>query len=157
MAELSAYEGKLYWDPGTGAVLLGQVRDIDGPGIGQDTVDIASRDSGKLRARLGGLKTGGEVTFEIVYDPDNVTQAALTTALLAGTEGHVYLLLRELTETGWHGCAVVNAFKPKAPLEGALTADVTFGMLAGTDELWYMSDGEGVDYMVDGDGNYWVA
>lgn len=156
MAELSAYEGKLYWDPGTGAVLLGQVRDIEGPGVAQDAVDVASRDSGKLTAYLGGLRSGGEVSFEIVYDPDDATHGALTAALLAGTEGHLYLLLRELTETGWHGCAVVKAFKPKAPLQGGLAADAVFEMLAGTVHLGYLTDGDG-DYMVDGNSNYWVA
>ena len=46
--------------------------------------------------------------------------------------------------------------RDRAPLRDALTADVTFEMLASADELYYLSDGDG-NYMVDGDGNYWIA
>ena len=156
MSELSSYEGKLYWNDGTGPLLIGQVRDIEGPGMSQDMVDVASRDSGKLTAYLGGLRSSGEVTFDIVYDPDLATQSTLAAALLAGTQGTLFLVLRELAESGWHGIAQVASFKPKAPLRDALTADVTFEMVNTIDELWYLGDGDG-DYMVDGDGNYWVA
>lgn len=156
MSELSSYEGKLYWNDGTGPALIGQVRDIEGPGMSQDMVDVASRDSGKLTAYLGGLRSSGEITFDIVYDPDLATQSTLAAALLAGTQGTLFLVLRELAESGWHGIAQVASFKAKAPLRDALTADVTFQMLASADELYYLSDGES-NYMVDGDSNYWIA
>jgi hypothetical protein len=156
MSELSAYEGKLYWDTGAGAVLIGQVRDIEGPGMTQDMVDVASRDSGKLTAYLGGLRSSGDVTFEIIYDPDLATQNTLTASLLAGTQGRLFLVLRELTENGWHSGAQVSSFKPKAPLRDGLSADVTFEMLDTISELRYLEDGAG-NYMVDGGNSYWVA
>ena len=155
MAELSSYEGKLYWNDGTGLLLVGQVRDIEGPGVTQDMVDAASRDGGKLETYLGGLRNAGEITFDIVYDPDLATQSTLASSV-AGTQGYVFLVLRELAENGWHGAAQVSGFKPKAPLRGALTADVTIEMVAEVSELWYLGDGDG-NYMVDGDSNYWVA
>lgn len=157
MAELSSYEGKLYWNPGTGAVLVGQVRDIEGPGMKLDVIDVSSRDGSKRDTYISGLNSVDEVTFDIVYDPDVASQNALSVALLAGTIGRMFLVLRVLGEKGWHGAAVVNGFKPKAPLSGVFTADVSFGLLQNASELRYLSDGGGVNFLADGNLNYVVA
>lgn len=156
MAEFFAYTTKLYFDPGTGALLIGAVRDIDGPGLSLDMVDVASRDSGQLRKRTAGLAAGGSLTFDIVYDPDLSTQVALSTALTAGTTGTMYLLIDDLTETGWFGEAIVESFKPKTTLEGALGADVGLALVRTVDGIDYLTDAS-TDYMVDHDSNYWVV
>ncbi len=156
MAEFWAYTTKLYFNAGSGSLLVGAVRDIDGPAIGLDMVDIGSRDAGKLRKRAAGIATGGTLTFDIVYDPDLSTQAVLSSALTAGTVGTMFLVIDDLLETGWYGQAMVESFKPKAPTEDTLAADVTLTLMRAVDTINYLVDSVG-DYMVDDLGSYWVV
>lgn len=157
MAEFFGYDIQLYWDNGAGAAAVAAVRDIEGPGMTLDMVDVASRDTGALQKRIGGLASAGQVTMDIVYDPDAATHAALTTALANSTEGTLYLVMDALAETGWYGRALVSGFQPQPPLENALTAAVTFDLIAMANTLAYLSDA-GTDYMiVASGGGYWVA
>lgn len=124
MAEYFGYDVLLK----IGAVIIGQVRDIEGPGLKMDTVEVTSRDSSKWRRRIAGLKDGGTVTFEIIYDPDLATHAnssgGVPYLLLQGTSSAFSLVLPDSTPTTIGFTAFVTSFKPKAPMEGALMADL---------------------------------
>ena len=157
MAEFWGYTPKLYFDDGTGALLVGAVKDIEGPGMNRETVDVASRDAGQLTKRISGMAAAGNITFEIVYDPDLATQNVLSAALTAGTMGTMYLVIDDLPETGWYGRAMVESFKPKAPLEDAFVADVSIVMARAANELNYLTDAT-TDYMVMAAGaTYWIV
>lgn len=111
------------------SVTVAAVRDIDGPSMKLDLVETTNRGSSKWRTRIGGLKDGGTVTFEIVYDPDAVTHV--------NASGGVVYPLTQGTSSAWTiefptattiasiaFTAFVTSFKPKMPLEGAMMADL---------------------------------
>ncbi len=54
--------------PGTYAVFA-QVRDIDGPAGSAEQIETSHRDS-QFRKYQAGMRDGGEVSFDIVFDPD---------------------------------------------------------------------------------------
>ena len=130
MAEYFGYDALLKIYNGSTYTTIAQVRDIEGPGLKLDTVEVTSRDSAKWRKRIAGLKDGGTVTFEIVYDPDDGTHSATTTTtgvayfLLQGTSRLFQLVLPDTSPQTIAFTAFVVSFKPKEPMEGALTADV---------------------------------
>lgn len=49
---------------------IGEATNISGPALERDTIDVTSHDSTNgFREWVGGLKDGGEVSFEVNYDP----------------------------------------------------------------------------------------
>ena len=62
------------WDPagGTSYVAIGQVKDIEGPGLSRGDVDVTTQDSTSgYKEYLPGNPDGGELTFAISLDPNN--------------------------------------------------------------------------------------
>lgn len=56
--------------PTEGFTTVGEATNISGPEIERDTIDVSSHDSPNgFREWVGGLKDGGEVTFEVNWDP----------------------------------------------------------------------------------------
>lgn len=112
--------------------VVAQVRDIAGPNQSADVIETTSRDNANLyKTYLAGLRDGGEVTFDLVYDPDIVTHSAtaaggLVKLLQDGTVNNFRLSFPDAapaTTVTFSG--LVTAFAPKAPMNDALTADVT--------------------------------
>ena len=131
MAEYFGYDVLLKIYNGSTYTTVAQVRDVEGPGLKLDTVEVTTRDTSKWRKRIAGLKDGGTVTFEIVYDPDLATHGAAIGSgtnvpyyLLEGTSRLFQIVLPDSTPTTIAFTAFVTSFKPKAPMEGALMADV---------------------------------
>ena len=127
MAEYFGYDCLLQM--GSPLVTIAAVRDIDGPAMKLDTVETTNRGSSKWRTRIAGLKDGGVVTCEIVYDPDAATHAnaagGVPYYLLQGTSQPFALLFPTATTiVSIAFTAFVTGFKPKAPLENALMADL---------------------------------
>ena len=52
---------------------IAAVLDVDFPSVQTDAQDFASRDSSSKREYTGGLRDGGELTFDVLYDPDDAT------------------------------------------------------------------------------------
>jgi hypothetical protein len=72
---------------------LAQVKDISGPSMSRDTIDVTNHQSPSGFAEfLAGLADGGEVTFTIEYDPEDPTHDQ-TTGLLA--------FMSETTRRNW--------------------------------------------------------
>lgn len=130
MAEYFGYDTLLKIYNGSTYTTIAQVRDIEGPGLKMDTIEVTSRDTSKWRKRIAGLKDGGTVTFDIVYDPDAVTHDSTTATtglayyMLNGLSRAFQLVLPDVSPQTIAFTAFVTSFKPKAPMEGALTADV---------------------------------
>lgn len=130
MAKYTAYESVLRVNTGsTTFVDVGQVRDISGPSMTQDAVEVTARDTNKWRAFTPGLRDGGEVTFDLIYDPILSSHSATDT-----TTGLVYFLLNGSTKTFrlvmsdtnyFSFSGIVTAFTPESPLEDAMTASCT--------------------------------
>ena len=110
---------------------VAQVRDISGPSLNVDTVEVTNRDSSsQFKEYLAGNRDGGEVTFDLVYDPDATTHSAsasggLVTLLSAGTLNNFRVTFADSTPATATFAGLVTQFTPTAPLNGAQTASVT--------------------------------
>jgi len=115
-------------------VTIAAVLDIEGPGMTLDMIDVTSRDSASWKEFIGGLIDGGEVAFDILYDPDDTTHSATSPGLVGLLTSKTIkgwkLTLTDPTPTVWSFTALVKAFKPKAPMKDALRANVTLKVTA---------------------------
>lgn len=111
---------------------IAQVRDITGPNLSTDVIETTSRDNANAyKSFLAGLRDGGEVTFDIVYDPDLTTHSASSAGGLVklqqdGTLNNFKLTFPDSAPaTTVTFAGIVTAFNPKSPMNDALAADVT--------------------------------
>ena len=128
MAKYHGFDVKLARSDGLGGwTTIAQVRDITGPGLELNTIDATDRDSSnKWMEFVSGLKDGGEVSFDIAYDPSNATHGA-TSGLLDMLEQGTSDSFQVQFPGGvsWTFTAFVTGFEPSAPLDDLLTASVT--------------------------------
>lgn len=114
--------------PGT-FTTIAAVLDIEGPNIEVEQIDFTSRDSNSWKEFVGGLLDGGEVTFDVLYDPDTATHGVsgvgLVALALARTVKNWKLTLSDATPTVWSHAGFIKSFKPKAPMKEALRASVS--------------------------------
>jgi len=113
-----------------GATAIANVTNISGPGLSLDTEDVTSHDStGGWEEVVGTILRSGEVTLDIVYDPDNATHkyasAGLLHDLVSRTAQTYNLYFSDSTPATWSFSALVTGFQPGMPVNGALTASVT--------------------------------
>lgn len=113
---------------------IAQVKDISGPSMSRETIDVTNHQSpGGFAEFLASLADGGEVTFDVELDPGAATHD--------GTTGLLYLM-GEKTRRNWRlifpvasttpgeywGYAfsgLVTGFSPSAPVKGSLKASIT--------------------------------
>jgi len=71
------------YDQGEGSFVdIAEVHSISGPNITAEIIDCTHMDSPNgYEELLPGIKTGGEVTIEVGYIPDNTTHQALKTKM----------------------------------------------------------------------------
>lgn len=130
MAKYTAYESVLRVETTPSVFVdVAQVRDISGPSMTQDAVEVTARDTSKWRTFTPGLRDGGEVTFDLIYDPDLASHSATNTTtglvsfLLTGTAKTFRLVMSDSNYFSFSG--IVTAFTPESPLEDAMTASCT--------------------------------
>lgn len=115
---LKVSDGAGGWDTIAG------LRDIEGPGLTADTIEAHDRDGGGWKDFLGGLKSGGEVTFDIAYDPVEDTHDGGTGLVsFLGVSKSWRLALP--ASVNWDFAALVTNFQPTAPLNDLFTASIT--------------------------------
>lgn len=130
MAEYSGYGATLSIYITNAYTAIAQIRDITGPSMALDAVEVSHRDSA-WKKFVAGQIDGGEVTFDLIYDPDSTTH-------VAGSRGGLNYALttrqREQFKVTFPDAAAattaifygyVTKFTPKEPMNDALTADVT--------------------------------
>ena len=113
-----------------GATAIANVSNISGPGLSLDTEDVTSHDStGGWEEVVGTILRSGEITLDIIYDPDNATHkyaaAGLLHDLVSRTAQTYNLYFSDSTPAPWQFSALVTGFNPGMPVGGALTASVT--------------------------------
>lgn len=126
MANYAAY-GTLLKINGT---TVAGVTNISGPNLTLETIDVTNHSSTSgWREFVAGLKDGGEVTFDIVYDPAGATHMNASGGLLyeldQGTSESFSLTFPDSGATVWSFTAFVTSFEPGAPVADGLTASVT--------------------------------
>lgn len=130
-AEYTGFAGTFKTEISAVYTTVAQVRDINGPNMSRDTIEVTTRDSaGQAREYLAGLLDNGEVTFDLVYDPDDSTHSAsatggLITLLAAGTSNNFRVSFADSTATTATFSGIVTGFEPTMPLNGAQTASAT--------------------------------
>ena len=126
MAKTIGYGSVLAVTTTTGVTSIGQVRSVSGPGVSANDVDTTTMDSSSnYRTFTCGLLDPGEVTFEVVYDPANVSHKRLAEYM-----GN----LASKTFTVYHGStdgdadafsAYVKGMSREIPLDDVISCDFT--------------------------------
>lgn len=105
-------------------VAIAEVTSISGPGLSRETIDVTSHQSpGQWMEFLGGLKDGGEVSFDINYDPDQ--HDTLTDDFNDSAPRNYELAWPTTPETVWDFAAILTGFEPEGPYDDKLSASVT--------------------------------
>ena len=138
------------------SVVIAQVRDISGPAMVEDAVDVTTRENSN-RVYTAGLRDGGELTFDVIYDPNLGTHSTLLDALLNGSVGAAELQTVDIANLydGFRFQAMVSAITPEMPLEDALGASITLRAVSQPKPIVYLVDHVG-DYLVDESGAYLI-
>jgi predicted secreted protein len=128
--EYSGFAGTLAVDISSTYTAIAQIRDISGPSLSANAIEVTHRDGGGWKEFIAGLRDGGEITFDIMYDPDLTTHSAsaaggVVTLLSAGTKNSFRISFADATATTATFDAIVTSFEPTMPMDDAQTADVT--------------------------------
>jgi len=111
-------------------VEVAQVTNISGPSLTLDTTDVTEHDGTGWEEHIATILRSGTVTIDIVYDPNAATHknasGGVLYDLVTRTSGIWNIVfpsnpVKYITFTGF-----VTGFTPSAPVDGALTASVTF-------------------------------
>lgn len=129
MAKQAAFGTALMMGDGAGPEVfteIANVTNIGGPALSLDTEDVTTHDStAAFEEHVPTVLRTGEVSLDIVYDP-NAGTADATTGLVAKLENktltNFQLIFPDTTQ--WDFAAYVTGFEPSAPHDGALTATV---------------------------------
>ncbi len=108
---------------------VAQVKSISGPTLESEEVDVTNHDSsGSFREFIGGLIDGGEITGELVFDPNDATHDGATglfADLQARTvrEWRIRIPTTPTVDIIFDG--FVKAFPMSFPFDAAITANFT--------------------------------
>ena len=109
---------------------IAQVRTSSGPGLSADTIEVSHHEStGGWRTFVAGMKDGGEVGLDLLFDPVAATHKDASGGLLdlldSGAENNFELTFSDTASTTWTFAGLVTGFEPTAPYDGELTASVS--------------------------------
>jgi hypothetical protein len=110
---------------------IGQIQDISGPQLSTDTDEITNHDSpDHTEEFIATIKRTGEISFPLVFDPDNSGHSALFTACDDRTLDDYIMTYPDETGTSgdgasWDFAAYCTGFEMSAPVDGHLAAEVT--------------------------------
>jgi hypothetical protein len=108
---------------------ISEVLSLGGPTLSSDLIDVTNHSSpGAYKEFILGGKDGGEVSFDINYDPPHLTHNA-STGLLAmydaqSTEAFT-LVFKSTPNYTWTFNGIIQDFQPNAEIGSQLTASVT--------------------------------
>lgn len=130
MAKYAGHDTTLGWDAagGTSYAVIAQIVDIGGPTLSRNPIDVTSRDStSNWREFIKGFKDGGEVTFNVIFDPGLAGHASAS-GLLSDFIDDSTIPAWQVTwpdATVWTFDGFITSQEPGAPLDDALTMDLT--------------------------------
>lgn len=97
----------------------------NGPQGDKTIIDVTAHDStGSFREKIGGLRDGGQVTFDINWDPSEVTHQPLWDDWKDDVQPRDYRITYPDAST-IDFSAVVTQFQAQAPLDDKLSASIT--------------------------------
>lgn len=127
MAQQSAFGTILAIDNGGSYSDVAFVRDISGPNLSLDTIEVTHHAStGGWREYIAGLLDGGEVTLDLFIDLSQATQGNSTGLLseLTGRTVEGFRITWPDASTATFN-ALVTSWEPGAVIDGALTGSST--------------------------------
>lgn len=131
---ISSIGTKFYHTALAAANEIGNVLDISGPGFSRDTIDSTSHSSpDDYKESIVGRWDGGEVTFDMQWDPLNTNHQFLTnqitnSAAADSPKTYVLRLPANEAQANWTSItftAFLTSFTPGEPVEGLSTASIT--------------------------------
>lgn len=121
-----------------GFTTIAEVSNISGPNLSLETIEVTNHSStAGWKERIGGLLDGGEVTFDLNFQPTATTHsysAGLVKDMVNRTKRNFKLVFPDGSSTTWQFAALVSKFSPKAPVNGQLSASVSL-MISGQPTL----------------------
>lgn len=104
---------------------VGRIRDVTPPSLSRDAVETTDMEStDRWREYIGGLKDGGEVSFEITFDPGSTETTTFMGDLNDDDAGYYKLIFPDTSEWGFAG--LLTGFEPSTPIGDKMMANVTF-------------------------------
>lgn len=108
-------------------VEVGYITNISGPGMSRDAVDVTNSNSPNgYREFIGGLRDGGELSFDIVFVPNSAGITALLAEYDRDQASNCKITLPGATAYAWTFDGICTGFEPAAPMDDKMTASVTF-------------------------------
>jgi hypothetical protein len=133
MGAISSFGTQLKIGDGQGTeafTTIAEVMDISGPSLSQGTQEVTPQTApNRARVFIATLLDGGEVSFDINYEPAGATHDQTTGLIKDMTDGtlrNFQTVFPDAATTTWSFAAFITGFEPSAPVDGALTASVTF-------------------------------
>lgn len=100
----------------------------NGPSMSKTAIDMTAHNSAdKYREKLGGLRDAGDVSFDINWNPTDLTHQPLLDDFHDDDDPRDYRITYPDGST-IEFSAVCIGFEPSAPLDDKLTASVTFAV-----------------------------
>jgi len=137
MAAITGNGAKFYWNDIGGTtpanVEIGQIMSLSGPSISVATIETTDL-ADTAKTFIAGMYDGGEVTFDVAYDPDTASDPDsghhfMTTDMLAGTEGYWKV---EWSDGNYiHAKGFITSFSPTAAIDDKVTASFTVKVSGG--------------------------
>lgn len=125
MSSATSGKGTLLKREGT---TIAEVRNISGPSMKAETIDVTNMDSGGWREFITSLKDGGEVTFDVNFLPAAATHLAVLQDFVDSVISTWSLVWTDSGTSTWSFEGLVTAFQANAQIDDALTASVTVKM-----------------------------
>lgn len=129
MAKVNSFGTALqYEDPNNAGtyITVAQAKDISGPERTTSDIEVTTHDSANAyREYLPGLKDGGNISFDLEFDPaDSASQAELQTLMEDRTVLNWRLVFPNSDSSRFDFAGFINSFSAEAPVDGSLTASV---------------------------------
>lgn len=107
---------------------IAEVKDISGPGVTLDVIDVTNQDSpDRYEEIIPSIRRGGEVDFDVNFvpaDPTHDDSTGLNFLANNALKRAYRLLLNDPESSYYKFTAYVVGFTPKAPVVGVLAATV---------------------------------
>jgi predicted secreted protein len=118
MAAITANTTTISIDGGT--TTIADVTSISPMSLSLATLDTSNLDS-TWRTFIGGIKDGGECTFEINYDPASTSHLTIEAAI-DGTAKNIKVVYSDTKETEFS--AIITSFSITAAMDSVVTASL---------------------------------
>ena len=116
---------------------VAEVTALSGPSFTRETIDVTHHGSANQhREHIGALKDSGDVSFSINWQPDlnGASGHGITSGLLKdykdATRRNFQVVWPDASGTTFAFAGLITGISPTAPIDGALTADVTIKVVA---------------------------